>query len=215
MKKSGYFWVGYSDLMTSLFFIMLVLFVISISYLNINLNQTKEELRKVEELQTAVKELDTTYFTYQPQFKRFKLNREIQFEVNKAVIQPEYHEYLINVGKSIDALIEKLKNEDQYKSYDIKYLVVIEGMSSKDSRSMATESGIRANFILSYRRALALYDFWKEQGIFFDQNTAELKVAGIGIDGEREHSGVDERLNQQLYIHIVPKIGKIASQIGQ
>ncbi len=29
MKKKNFFWVGYSDLLTSLFFVMLVLFVVT------------------------------------------------------------------------------------------------------------------------------------------------------------------------------------------
>ena len=201
MKKSGVFWVGYSDLMTSLFFIMLVLFVITISYLKINLINTQVELDKIKELQTAVKELPQDYFSYQPEFKRFKLKQQIRFDVGSIAIKPEYNNYLMEVGNSIAKLIQNLNNNETYKSFDIKYLVVIEGMASQDRYTR--------NFELSYERALSLYNFWKMNGINFDPAICEVQIAGSGTDGVREYSGKEEYLNQQFLINIVPKIGQI------
>ena len=48
-KKDNFFWIGFSDLMTSLFFIMLVLFVLTIGYLRhqqIGLRIENEQLKK-------------------------------------------------------------------------------------------------------------------------------------------------------------------------
>ena len=71
MKNNNIFWISYSDLMTSLFFIMLVLFVVTIGYLQFQKKATEKQLEKIQELQTAVQNLPEDYFVYQPNFKRF------------------------------------------------------------------------------------------------------------------------------------------------
>ena len=204
MKNNNIFWISYSDLMTSLFFIMLVLFVVTIGYLQFQKNATEKQLKKIEELQTAVKQLPEKYFDYQPQYKRFKLKRQIQFDRGKAEIKNEYSSYLINVGASINSLIDSLYSNDKYRNFDIKYLVVIEGMASIDNYPY--------NFELSYERALSLYKLWKNEikaGIIFNPNYCEIQIAGSGTEGIREFNGSQEYKNQQFLIHIVPKIGKI------
>ena len=201
MKKNNIFWISYSDLMTSLFFIMLVLFVVTIGYLKSIVDATNEQLEKIQELQTAVQELPTDYFEYQPEYKRFKLNKQIQFDRGKSTIKSKYNNYLINVGKSITSLIDALNNNAEYKKFNIKYLVVIEGMASKDN--------YQYNFELSYERALALYQLWESNGIIFNPETCEIQISGSGIEGIREYSGKEEYKNQQFLIHIIPKMGKI------
>ena len=200
-KKDSIFWVSYSDLMTSMFFIMLVLFVLSTGYLKSVLDTTKGQLKKIEELQAAVKELPKDYFVYQPQYKRFKLNKEIHFDAGSSRIKRKYYSYLKKVGTSILKLVNNLSQDERYKKFDIKYLIVIEGMASKDS--------YKYNYELSYKRSLALYKFWKANNIIFDPNICEIQIAGSGTDGIREFSGANERKNQQFLIHIIPKMGKI------
>jgi outer membrane protein OmpA-like peptidoglycan-associated protein len=201
MKKEGFFWISYSDLMTSLFFIMLVLFVVTIRYLQYQKNATEKQLKKIQELQTSVQKLPSEYFEYQKQYKRFKIKEQIQFPTGKSEINPVYYSYLTNVGNSIAELISDLKNDTKFKGLDIKYLIVIEGMASKDS--------FKYNFELSYERALALYSLWKERGIIFDPKVCEIQIAGSGTEGIREFSGDLEKKNQQFLIHIIPKMGKI------
>lgn len=205
-KNNNIFWIGYSDLMTSLFFIMLVLFVVTIAYLQNQKKATEKQLKKIEELQTAVKKLPQNYFEYQPQYKRFKLKKQIQFDKGKDEIKDEYTAYLIGVGKSINNLIDSLNSNREYKSFDIKYLVIIEGMASIDS--------YKDNFGLSYRRALALYELWKKEigGIIFNPNYCEIQIAGSGTQGIREYSDVKEYMNQQFLIQIVPKMGNISDK---
>lgn len=201
MKKDNIFWVGYSDLMTSLFFVMLVLFVVTVGYLKFNLDATREQLEKIQELQTSVQQLPEKYFEYQPEYKRFKLNREIQFGTYSSEFdKKEYGKYLIDVGVSITSLISELKDKEKFKKFDIKYLVVIEGMASKDSYDK--------NFELSYERALSLYKFWKSKGIVFNPKECEVQISGSGTEGIREYSGKFEYKNQQFLIHIIPKMGK-------
>ena len=201
MKTNNIFWISYSDLMTSLFFIMLVLFVVTIGYLKIQINATKQQLKKIQELQTAVQQLPESYFEYQPQYKRFKLKKQIQFQTGSANINSQYFNYLNGVGHSISDLILKLNSDNKYKGLDIKYLVVIEGMASMDHFPF--------NFELSYKRSLALYKLWKSDNISFDPKICEVQIAGSGTEGIREYSGDQEYMNQQFLIHIIPKMGKI------
>ena len=190
--------------MTSLFFIMLVLFVVTISFLQYHDKNIKEKLNKIDELQTAIKKLPQNYFVYQPQYKRFKLIEQIQFASKESIIDKKYYPYLFNVGMSINNLIDSLHSNEKYKNFDIKYLVVIEGRASSFKYSR--------NFELSYERALSLYIFWKnnfKDKILFNPNYCEIQIAGSGTDGIKEFSGEEEYKNQQFLIHIVPKIGKI------
>lgn len=201
MKKTNFFWVSFSDLMVSLFFVMLVLFTVSIGYLQHKTRVTEEALKKINEIQESTRQLPEEYFSYQPRFKRFKLNQQIQFKLGRSEIQIQYFPYLIQVGQSIEGLISRLKSDPKYMEFDIKYLVVIEGMASKDDYAY--------NFELSYNRALSLYKFWQDNGINFDPEICEIQVAGSGSEGLREFSGAEEYKNQQFLIHIVPKIGQI------
>ncbi|OUR90927.1 hypothetical protein A9Q87_13415 [Flavobacteriales bacterium 34_180_T64] len=201
MKSSNFFWVSFSDLMTSLFFVMMVLFAVSIGYLQFQKKATDEQLQKIKEIQTAVQKLPEEFFSYQPKYKRFKLNREILFDPLDHKIKKEDKYYLVKVGKSLKKLVDSLNSSEKYRGLDIKYQIVIEGMASRDDYT--------ENFELSYKRALSLYKLWKRNKIIFDPEICEIQIAGSGTDGVREYSGIEENKNQQFLIHIVPKIGKI------
>ncbi|MBG6062933.1 outer membrane protein OmpA-like peptidoglycan-associated protein [Flavobacterium sp. CG_9.1] len=201
-KKTNFFWASYADLMTSLFFIMLVLFVLTVVMMKRQSKATEEQLKKIVEIQNSVKELDTKYFSYQEEYKRFTLKEQIQFDPANSKIKDEYKDYLLDVGKNIESLIVRLQSE--YKNNDIKYMIIIEGMASKDN--------YQYNDNLSYQRALSLLKLWDSNNIHFDPNFCELQVAGSGIRGVGRYSGKDETKNQQFLIQIIPKIGKIENQ---
>jgi outer membrane protein OmpA-like peptidoglycan-associated protein len=201
-KKTNFFWASYADLMTSLFFIMLVLFVLAVAMMNRKSKATEQQLKKIEEIQNSVKELDTRYFSYQEEYKRFTLKRQIQFAPAKSEIKDQYKDYLLDVGKNIESLIVRLQNK--YKNNDIKYMIIIEGMASKDNYKL--------NDQLSYSRALSLLKLWDSNNIHFDPNFCELQVAGSGTSGVGRYSGKDETKNQQFLIQIIPKIGKIENK---
>jgi hypothetical protein len=202
MKKESFFWISYSDLMTSLFFIMMVLFVVTIGYLQYQKNATEQQLKKIQELQTAIQQLPSQYFEYQSAYKRFRLKEQIQFTRGSSIIPDNYRQYLKDVGFSIFKLIYTLNNNPKYKDLDIKYLIVIEGMASKDYYPH--------NFELSYKRSLSLYNLWRSAGISFDPAICEVQISGSGTHGIREYTGNQEYKNQQFLIHIIPKMGKIA-----
>lgn len=198
-KKTNFFWASYADLMTSLFFIMLVLFVLTIVMMKRQSKATEAQLKKIVEIQNSVKELDTRYFSYQEEYKRFTLKKQIQFDPAKSNIKDEYKDYLLEVGKNIEDLIVRLQKK--YKNNDIKYMIIIEGMASNDKYKYNDE--------LSYLRALSLLKLWDSNKIYFDPNFCELQVAGSGTKGVGRYKGKEETKNQQFLIQIIPKIGKI------
>lgn len=204
-KKASFFWASYADLMTSLFFIMLVLFVLSVAMLRQKQKATEEQLKKIEEIQSSVKELPDEYFEYQPNFKRHTLRREIQFQRGMSIIDNRDKSYLLEVGKSIKALINRLKQDDRYEGMDIRYLIVIEGMASKDNYPL--------NYELSYERALSLCRFWEQHKIDFDPTICEVQIAGSGIGGVGRYAGPEEYKNQRFLIQVVPKIGEFSIDV--
>lgn len=201
-KSSTFFWPSFTDLMTSLFFIMLVLYVLTIVKLKIQQQASEEQLKKIKEIQNAVENLPQDYFTYDPKYKRFSLNREIRFKTGESIINVNDKPYLAGVGKSIQKLITDLK--EKYSAENIKYLVVIEGMASNDNYQYNDE--------LSYQRALALFTFWSESGVVFDSEICDLQIAGSGTRGVGRYARNEEKKNQRFLIHIVPKIGNLEIQ---
>lgn len=198
-SKQDYFWLSYSDLMTSLFFIMLVLYVLTFVKLSNQKNASEQQLKKIQEIQTAVKSLPSQYFTYDEKYGRYSLSRNINFETMKDVINEDDKIYLKDVGESISDLINELKVK--YKGQDIRYVVLIEGMASKDYYI--------DNYQLSYRRALAVKRLWESEGIILDPAVCDVQVAGSGVEGIGRYPKKEEAKNQRILIQIIPKIGKI------
>lgn len=218
-KHSSHFWPSYSDLMTSLFFLMLVMFVLTIVSLSNSLREkdrmeraSREQLRSIQQIQEAVNQLPTDFFEEDAINKRWILKKSYSPNFNLAdydikVLNDTMK--LIKVGNSLMDVIKKLnkmKETPKYKDMDITYLVVIEGMASKDN--------YYDNDALSYKRALSLYYLWRRNGISFEKSQCEVQISGSGIrgrgrynsDGESPH---DEVRNQRIIIQIVPKIGNL------
>lgn len=198
-KGSDFFWPSFTDLMTSLFFIMLVLYALTYLKLTNQQKVTEQQLNKIKEIQAAVRELPQKYFQYDSIYKRFSLVEHVEFETQKDSIKPKYKGYLIAVGISIKNLIDTLKVK--YAQQDIKYVVIIEGMASRDP--------FFDNFPLSYKRAWAVLRLWQQEGIKLDQNICEVQVAGSGTSGIGRYPSSEEDKNQRILIQIVPKIGEI------
>jgi outer membrane protein OmpA-like peptidoglycan-associated protein len=198
-NNSGFFWPSFTDLMTSLFFIMLVLYVLTYLKLTNQQKVTEQQLKKIKEIQAAVKELPQEYFQYDSIYKRFSLVQNVEFEKGKDIIKIKDEVYLTKVGNSIKDLINNLKRK--YSQQDIKYVVIIEGMASNDSYP--------ENFPLSYKRAWAVLKLWQGKDIMPDQSVCEVQIAGSGTGGIGRYQPFDENKNQRILIQIVPKIGEI------
>jgi len=112
----------------------------------------------------------------------------------------EQLEQLKEVGntilKFVDNAVEKNKN--------VKYMLIIEGQTSKDD--------FKYNYELSFVRALALHRYWRNDcDIKFDSNKCEVIISGSGQwSGFREQPDIKGNLNNQRFvIHIIPKHGII------
>ena len=210
-KKESFFWASYSDLMTSLFFVMLVLFVLVIVLLhnkmkdNIRLigEQEKElvEKRKMDEITKSTQNIDATYFDYNAQYKKLVLKIKANFDKDKSEekdLDIDTKKSLIDAGKVIQTRIDNIIRNNS--DLNIQFLIVIEGQASKDNASD------RHNYELSYKRAYTLKNIWENNNINFGKE-CEVLISGSGTGGSMREE-IESR-NQRFLIHIIPKIGEI------
>jgi hypothetical protein len=199
-NKPSFFWASYADLMTSLFFIMLVLFVLTVVMLKRQAIATEEELRKIKEIQESVNKIDTTYFAFNNEFKKHILKINVEFNTGSADISNipiRTRDELVKAGRAIHDSIYSAN-----KKFDAKYLLVIEGQSSND--------GFSRNYELSYQRALSLVRLWSQNNVFFnDGRICEILIAGSGASGalRAQPDDASNKKNQCFLIHIIPKPG--------
>lgn len=210
-KEKSFFWASYADLMTSLFFVMLTLFVVAVVQLNRRNSDIKEEnkdlkakLAKADEIENATKGLDSKYFEYMKEYKKHKLTIDVNFPTRGSNIElfvPEAtKKELLSAGLKAKKFMDSTTSEHP----GIQYLLIIEGQASRDSYSK--------NYELSYERAYSLKKFWEKEGILFTDNNCEVLICGSG-DGRQSGTGgmreQNELLNQRFLIHILPKPGII------
>lgn len=194
-KKESYFWTSYSDLMTSLFLVMLVLFVMVIVLLHKRMEATEQQLAEIKKVENSTKDLSQDYFRYRPEYKKYQLRITVQFAKGSSDITDiplEKREALYNAGLEIQNFLNQ-HSENQY-------LIIVEGQASWDYYAY--------NYELSYNRALALIRYWMvNRQIGFPENS-EILIAGSGDGKYPTHSMREtgnEALNQRFLIHIIPK----------
>ena len=222
-KKESFFWTSYSDLMTSLFFVMLVLFVLSVILfrgshrkLEEQYIETKADKERLESILRSTKDLakEDGYFAYREEYKKYVLKVPVYFPVYKSSLSDMAADktQLYNAGMEIKKFLEDHKEND--------YLLIIEGQASRDSKEMSL-----FNYELSFKRALTLMQYWKEVSrIDFGKN-CEIQIAGSGDGrynfgytgpGDTRDSRFwlyyddlmrekEEARNQRFVIHLIPK----------
>jgi len=207
-KKRDFFWLSYSDLMTSLFFVMLVLFILVFVIQNNQIGQLKEfktEIERIREIEKAVNNIDKRYFEYDSTNKKHILKMNFRFETQSydlSKIMPDKRPELLDAGLAIKKLILKFPLED-----NIKYLVVVEGQASKTNWYV---DECNNDDVLSFHRAQALINFWKNSNTGLDQlKNCELVIAGSGEQGIPRSLPDVWPNNQRFLITIVPKIGDL------
>ena len=205
-KKNDFFWVSFSDLMTTLFFIMLVLFVLTVVYLKMQQARTiakVEELEKIVQLEEQFKPLqEDGDFKYLEECDKFiakdLMGNEI-FEPNKTKIIPKYISKTIDVGKRIEQFLKGLEKQNP----NLSYLLVIEGnMANTWDKEYSKNSSY--GFKTSYKRSLAVYNLWLRNDIDFRKSNVEVLIAGSGFNGLCREK--DEKNNKRFSIQIIPKV---------
>lgn len=215
VKKESFFWTSYSDLMTSLFFIMLTLFVLVIVLLHKRMETTERQLEEIKKIEASTKELSkSSNFAYKPEFKKYVLDVKCYFEETKYELKDLQadRDRLEQAGNEIKEFLYRNKNNQ--------YLLIIEGQASRNSPKYTDR-----NYFWSFQRALTLMKFWKDICHINFGTNCEIQIAGSG-DGRynlgytygedtplfREldrtlmrERGANERNNQRFVIHIIPK----------
>lgn len=217
-KKESFFWTSYSDLMTSLFFIMLVLFVLSMVIVKQNARKANEAITHVldsvkvsNEQLTRILKIDEQFkplqesgkFKYYPETRKFVakdlIGQEI-FNPNEVVIKSEFKQKTLEVGIALENLLQELT-----KNKDFKYQVVIEGnMANTWDHKYNKDND--DSYIASYKRALAVYKLWNDNGILLRKYGVEVLICGSGLNGlDREPK---EDNNKRFTIQIIPKVSR-------
>lgn len=222
MKRNSIFWIGYSDLMTSMFFIMLVLFTITIGYLLSKINEntdliedlestrdsliiSNEGYQKLLNLEEQFKPLtgDSSFF-YLPDCKKF-LVRDLMgieiFDPDQTTLKNEYVERTVMAGKKIDSFLNDLNEQN----VGFSYLLVIEGNMANDFYNPRPID--RPDYYMkSYERALAVYNLWLNHGINFRKYNVEVLICGSGLNGICRDT-IEEN-NKRFSIQIIPKVAQ-------
>lgn len=217
-NKKSLFWTSYSDLMTSLFFAMLVLFVVvvvamgtvnkqlkdALDRANITIEQQNQVLKLQEQFQTLA---NSTSLEFDEEKRMFYAKDFVGieiFEPNDSEIKSDYIEKVDEVGNDIKNIIDSLnKSSDKFK-----YQLVIEGTAAIPYKELVAGSYNKDNYemyLLSYRRALALYMRW--QHLNFRESNTEVIIAGSGFNGLNRDSKIED-YNKRFVIQIIPKIDR-------
>lgn len=198
--------MSFSDLMTSLFFVVLVLYVLT--YVMLKKEQSKlevenEKLNQILQLEEQFKPLqDDGDFIYLPQCKKY-ISKELHsieiFKPNEAVILDKYKEPTLNVGYKLESLLSDLNSVNE----DYTYLIIIEGnMANTYDKKYSPDSDY--GYKKSYERALAVYNLWSENNIDLRNYNSEVLVSGSGFNGLCRDE-IEEN-NKRFSIQIIPKI---------
>ena len=203
--KESFFWTSYSDLMTSLFIIMLVLFVLVIVLLHKRMEATIFEKKQIEKIledirkvESSTRDLEGKYFSYNKEYEKFIINIDCQFPVSQYdinLLDEDTRAKLMDAGQQVKDFLERHSNNQ--------YLVIVEGQASSNS-----EQWTEYNYNLSFQRALSLIKFWATNPeVKFSEKNCELQIAGSGdgrLSAKTMRDPVNEK-NQRFLIYIIPK----------
>lgn len=205
------------------------------------LKEIVDEYENILAIYSIVGKIDETeYFGYNKEYLKhlFQINVEYQtgayaidmLELDRTdkMAANRKRESIIAAGKMVQETIMELNRlMPETKDNNIKFLVIIEGQSSK---IRFEEGPYKNNYTLSYLRAQYLNEFWKKNGINLDAiSRCEVIIAGSGEEGvpreipnvaelrrlypdDREfkrQKDIIEKRNQRFLINIVPVLGNI------
>lgn len=231
MNKRSLFWISYSDLMTSLFFIMLVLLVLLIAAFQKNSPDTVEELEvQVADLKKQVVELEeqlkAASIKIQATESELTKIREIQNAVSNISptyfdYNPRYKKHVLKIdvefptgSNNIDEIPIPTRKELVEAGWEIKRFISNAIANNPEIQYLliiegqASKDNYLLNNELSYKRALSLRNFWQDYGISFEPHQCEVIIAGSGTGGVPRDME-NEKRNQRFLIHILPKPGII------
>lgn len=205
-KHKDFFWMSFADLMTSLFFVVLVLYVLTYVMLKKEQNKLEVENKKLNQilqLEQQFKPLQNDNdFIYLQDCKKYiskELNSIEIFEPNKSAILEKYKSSTIKVGNKLENLLKDLNVANA----NFSYLIIIEGnMANTWDKKFSSDS--EYGYKKSYERALAVYDLWSNNNIDLRKYNSEILISGSGFNGLCRDKF--EENNKRFSIQIIPKI---------
>lgn len=226
MAKNGNkqdFWPSYVDLMTNLFAVMLVLFVVAFFFFKKQyetndklINQLTEardsalfraeEYEKILQLDAIFKELSTSdvlrYHEENHTFVAKAFEGKEIFGQEDTIIVKEYLQDVDEVGNQLNALLARLNSDKNFS-----YLLVIEGYSANDPKDPMDQDR-EYNYNLSFKRAHALYERWrKHDKLDLRKYNTEILICGSGLNGKNRDPQVEAN-NKRFVIQIIPKVSR-------
>lgn len=236
IKQKDPFWTSYSDLMTSLFFVMLVLFIICmvrVGILNVELHECENKLVNSEEIIDSLSgTLDSVNATniqlnsilqLEEQFKILSQSTSLEYDAekkmfyakdfqNKEIFFPNQYDIDPKYEEIVDKVGEEIYSvlDSLNSNGDFKYQMVIEGNAAikwEDLISGRYNPDDVEMYRLSYNRALALYMRWLKNGLDFRKFNTEVIIAGSGFNGNNRDQNVED-YNKRFIIQIIPKINR-------
>ena len=240
MKKSNFFWVGFADLMTSLFFIMLVLFIVTVVVLenkmkenveiiNNNKNIIEENEKLISELKENEKDLN---------IENEKLNKLLKIEEQFKPLENNSNFVYLNECKKFVA--SKLIGQEIFKPNEVLikkefinitleagktlelFLSKLNDVNPTMSYLLVIEGNMANRFDKSinkddewgykksYQRALAVYKLWQINSIDFRIYNVEVMLCGSSFNGVCRD--VVEENNKRFSIQIIPKTENVNSK---
>ncbi len=204
-KFASTFWVGYSDLMTSLFFVFLVLATTLALAFRAQAQEgeaAKEELARIRAIADVSSRLSQEQFIYNSKCDRFELKYEFEFEANRADIPASARPKLIEAGRAIERFLDGTPRDAE-----VRFKIIVEGRAARYIEG-GTRNDDPGRFVkeLSYRRALALWDLWKTQKIKLNTPVSEFFISGSGFEGECRYpfTREEEGKNKRIIVQIIP-----------
>ncbi|MCC8152783.1 MAG: hypothetical protein LIP01_00325 [Tannerellaceae bacterium] len=187
-NKKGFFWPSYVDLMTYLFAITLVLFVLSYFLFSQKSKKIKEledevykmaqivdslklqekELYRIKNLSAAIQTLDNNpYFIYDKTYQKHILNMEVhyktrEFKIPEGLMIDGVKDSIWRVGESVIRSIDEInqKFEANRDSNNTSKIKFLVFLEGQSSIDHFYKSDWENNDVLSYNRALSLREFW-------------------------------------------------------
>lgn len=234
--KESFFWTSYSDLMTSLFFIMLVLFILMLVSLRNSVQRSAPKEMILKELLAKLQNENDSLKNWLVKLKEGeRASKEILDkikEMEEAVntidsrwfrYDEEHKKHILQIAVAFDKGSSDIGNIPETTLIDL-YRA---GLSINDFikraydkynvkylliiEGQASKDYYVRNYELSYERALALVKFWTSKGLVFDSNYCEVIISGSGQSGTLRSlpDDANNKANQRFLIHIVPKPGII------
>lgn len=221
------YWMSYSDLLTGLVIIFLIISVHfwqkqKVSYkrtqeLEAEFKMTKKQEKQLNIIDKAQSGLaKNKLFNYNTKYKRYEINVNTMFEAGAWNVPKENEAELKAAGYQLRNFIKNLNDTLKKDTLNIEFIVIIEGRAAKHKDKGSKIANEKANKLewdyakeLSFKRAYNLQYFWNYFNIFKDMPYCDVLAVGSGFEGNGRYPYEEEEKNKTFIIQVIPKFKKI------